>query len=539
MPGGVKFMDRPRITNVRATGFTDPIANRMTSRLVIEATSLPRCRIRGVSANEVRIDLPDSILQMAPDTIRVNDGLISRMTVASGPPYPYVRVNLEHSSPWTLVEVPGSPGGSVPEKIIIDFDRRPIRAIFKGKLIAIDPGHGGHDIGGRGPVNLVEKKVTLEIGRLLANALTREGAGCVMTRTSDEDVPRAMRFARAESSGADVFISIHAFSSVNRKISGSRTLYSRETEKESRALAECIQASLVEKLPVADRGIARNPQRLSYDLRIPYIVVEVAAITNWVEEGWFRSITFKERAADAMVIGLARYFLLVARHADEHGEPSGRPRTAPVSVSTIPIRTHLIGENEDLVEVIRRYVSEILNPGDVVAVAESVVSITQGRAILPESVHPGLLARILCKLPGKDGSLATPPAMQLAIDEVGPSRVLLGVMAAGAGRLIGRRGDFFRVAGRSLAQIDDIAGTLPPYDKHVILGPSSPDKVAKGIKDAVGVDIAIVDVNDLGCVDVLGITDRTVLDWVRRALASNPLGNDDQQTPIVILRPVY
>ena len=149
---------------------------------------------------------------------------------------------------------------------------------------------------------------------------------------------------------------------------------------------------LVEKLPVADRGIARNPQRLSYDLRIPYIVVEVAAITNWVEEGWFRSITFKERAADAMVIGLARYFLLVARHADEHGEPSGRARTAPVSVSTIPIRTHLIGENEDLVEVIRRYVSEILNPGDVVAVAESVVSITQGRAILPESVHPGLLA---------------------------------------------------------------------------------------------------------------------------------------------------
>ncbi|HHX26469.1 MAG TPA: F420-0:Gamma-glutamyl ligase, partial [Firmicutes bacterium] len=61
----------------------------------------------------------------------------------------------------------------------------------------------------------------------------------------------------------------------------------------------------------------------------------------------------------------------------------------------------------------------------------------------------------------------------------------------------------------------------------------------KHIKDSLGVDIAIVDVNDLGCVDILGITDGTALDWVMQALASNPLGNDDQQTPIAILRPVY
>lgn len=360
-----------------------------------------------------------------------------------------------------------------------------------------------------------------------------------MTRTSDTGVSKAARFARAESSGADVLVSIHTFSSGNRKISGSRTLYSGDAESDSRTLAQCIQDSLVEKLPVIDRGIARNPGRLPSDFRIPCIVVEVAAITNWVEEGWFRSITFKERAADAIVTGLARYFLLSARCRDERDKPAGRPGAAPANVCAIPIRTHLIGEDEDLVEVVKKYVSGIAKPGDVVAVAESVVSITQGRAVLPESVRPGVLARILCKLPGKDGSLATPPAMQLAIDEVGLHRVMLGVMAAGVGRLIGRRGDFFRVAGRSLAQIDDIAGTLPPYDKHVILGPSSPEKVAQHIKDSVGVDIAIVDVNDLGCVDILGMTDCTALDWVSQALARNPLGNDDQQTPIVILRPVY
>ena len=258
-----------------------------------------------------------------------------------------------------------------------------------------------------------------------------------------------------------------------------------------------------------------------------------------MDEGRFLSPTFKERAAEAMVTGLKRYFLLAAECTNKCGKAFDKSKTVPMEVATYPIRTHLIGENENLVEVVKRYTGGITKPGDVVVVAESVVAITQGRAILPESVHPGILARMVCKLPGKDGSLATPPAMQLAIDEVGAYKVMLGVAAAGVGRLIGRRGDFFRVAGHTLAQIDDIAGTLPPYDKHVILGPSSPAKVARLIKDSVGVDIAIVDVNDLGCVDVLGTTNHAALDWVLQALASNPLGNDDEQTPIAILRPVH
>ncbi len=539
MVGGVKFMERPRITNIRATRFTDLIANRVTSRLVIEAVSLPRYRVRTVSANQLRIDLPDSVLIMAPDRIAVNDGLISSMTVALGPPHPHVLVSLEHPSSWTVIEVPAMPKEDGPGRLVIDLDRSPIRAIFEGKLVAIDPGHGGSDFGGRGQVNLVEKKITLETGRLLSNALALEKAGVVMTRISDEDVSRKARFALAEMSRADVLISIHANASGNREISGARTLYSRETERESRALAECVQASLVEKLPVADRGIAKIPGRLPPDFKIPYVIAEVATITNRVEEGWFRSLIFKERAADALVTGLKRYFLLSADCPDKCSMTLDKSRTVPVSVATIPIRTHLIGENESLIEVVKKYTSKIAKPGDVVAVAESVVSITQGRAILPESVHPGRLARMLCKLPGKGGSLATPPAMQLAINEVGSHRVLLGVVAAGAGRLIGRRGDFYRVAGRSLAQIDDVAMTLPPFDKYVILGPSNPDNVARHIKDTIGIDIAIVDVNDLGCVDVLGITDRTAVEWVSRALASNPLGNDDQQTPIVILRPDY
>lgn len=201
----------------------------------------------------------------------------------------------------------------------------------------------------------------------------------------------------------------------------------------------------------------------------------------------------------------------------------------------LPIRTHIITENDDIVEVVQKYTGMIASPGDIVAVAESVVAISQGRAILPDSVKPGMIARILCHFPGKEGSLAAPPSIQVAMEEVGTARFLLGVTAAGLGRLVGRRGDFYRVAGRKLAQIDDFAGTMWPFDRHIVLGPKDTQKVVERIKQATGVDAVITDVNDIGKVDILAATDGVDCEALVSYLKDNPHGNDDQQTPIVVL----
>lgn len=201
----------------------------------------------------------------------------------------------------------------------------------------------------------------------------------------------------------------------------------------------------------------------------------------------------------------------------------------------IPIRTHIVTEHDDIVEVVKKYTGDIASPGDIIAVAESVVAISQGRAILPDRVKPGLLARILCRFPGRDGSLAAPPSLQVAIKEAGMMRFLLGVLAAGLGRCIGRRGDFYRIAGRHIAQIDDFAGTMYPFDRHIVLGPKDPDKVATGIKQATGAEAVITDVNDIGKVDILAATDGVDHEALINYLKDNPHGNDDQQTPIVIL----
>lgn len=201
----------------------------------------------------------------------------------------------------------------------------------------------------------------------------------------------------------------------------------------------------------------------------------------------------------------------------------------------IPIKTHIITENDDIVEVAKKYAGEITSPGDIIAVAESVVAISQGRAILPETVKPGILARILCHFPGKEGSLAAPPSIQVAMQDTGLPRFLLGVAAAGLGRLVGRRGDFYRVAGRHLAQIDDFAGTMWPFDRHIVLGPKDPQQVVNRIKQATGAEAIITDVNDIGKVDILAATDGVAQDMLFDYLKDNPHGNDDQQTPIVLL----
>jgi hypothetical protein len=202
----------------------------------------------------------------------------------------------------------------------------------------------------------------------------------------------------------------------------------------------------------------------------------------------------------------------------------------------IPIRTHIVTENDDIVSLAIKYSKGIAAPGDVICLAESVVAITQGRAVLPETVRPGRLARFLSRFPGKDGSLATPPAMQLAIEEAGRARILAGCAAAAVGRLIKKKGLFYIVAGRELALIDDIAGTMYPYERHIVMGPKNPGRLVQGIKKATGAEAVIADVNDKGCVDILSITDKRYRQAVIEALRDNPFGNEDEQTPIVILK---
>ncbi len=110
--------------------------------------------------------------------------------------------------------------------------------------------------------------------------------------------------------------------------------------------------------------------------------------------------------------------------------------------------------------------------------------------------------------------------------------------AAALGWLFGRKGDFYGVGGRHLTLIDDVAGTMWPFERHIILGPQNPLGVVEEIKEETGVEAVIVDVNDIGNVDILGASSGINQAELISDLKDNPFGNDDQQTPIVVLKMV-
>ncbi len=215
-------------------------------------------------------------------------------------------------------------------------------------------------------------------------------------------------------------------------------------------------------------------------------------------------------------------------------------RRSLMGATILRIRTHLITEKDDVAEIVQRYAGDIAEPGDLVGIAESVVAITQGRAIPPETVRPSMIAKLISRFAHPDASVSAPRSMQMAIREVGLPRILLAAAAGLLGKLTGRKGLFFRIAGHSVAEIDDSGGTMPPYDRSIILGPANPNAVARATWRKTGLWTLILDVNDKGCVDILGssfpVSPSTEAE-IRELLRSNPFGNDDQKTPLVVIKP--
>jgi hypothetical protein len=126
--------------------------------------------------------------------------------------------------------------------------------------------------------------------------------------------------------------------------------------------------------------------------------------------------------------------------------------------------------------------------------------------------------------------------MQLVIESVGAWKVVAAAAAGAAGRLVGRRGDFYRILGPAVAEIDGYTGTLPPYERHIVLGPQDPEGEAARIAHACGAHAAVVDVNDLGIVEILGASEGVDRAFAADCLRGNPHGNSDEQTPIVVLK---
>jgi len=225
-------------------------------------------------------------------------------------------------------------------------------------VVAIDPGHGGHDPGAIGPGGTREKDVVLQIARRLAERVEREpGMRPVLIRTGDYFLPLRERINRARAADADVFLSIHADAIHDRRVQGSsvyilsergasseaaRFLAQRENSADLRlggvpiertddslagVLLDLAQSgSLEASHSLAARlisemhrvGKVRKPEveRANFAVLrspdVPSVLIEAAFISNPSEERKLRTASFQGSLADAVLTGLRAYF---ATHA--------------------------------------------------------------------------------------------------------------------------------------------------------------------------------------------------------------------------------
>ncbi len=203
----------------------------------------------------------------------------------------------------------------------------------------------------------------------------------------------------------------------------------------------------------------------------------------------------------------------------------------------LPVRTHLLGLLDDPEAVLRHYAGGLLQAGDVLTIGETPLAVMQGRYHHPETVQPSALARLLCRVFHPTSSLATACGLQSLIDVVGPARVLGAWLVGTALKLVGSKGWFYRLAGEQARLIDDVTGTTPPYDQTIVLGPDRPEAFCERMAAALGVAVAVVDVNDLGRVKVLAASRGCDEALLQRALRPNPAGNANERTPLVLVRP--
>jgi len=299
-----------------------------------------------------------------PASLAVNDSAVTSVQAiydASG-----VRfwVKLAPGATFKVLTVP--PGDDQRFRIVVEVSRpgaqaaedRRLASIAAAKkknrtrLVVIDAGHGGEDMGARG-YGAAEKNVTLSIARQLADALNGiPGVKSMLTRDRDFFIPLHERYKIAEKAHADMFISIHCNSSRRRGHGSGTEVYflslkgaSDQADKDladienaadlvggvapqaeddmvnvlyevrrssmlerSQLLAETLLDHMAADRRVDARGIKQAGFAVLKSVEFPSVLVETAFINNPQEVKLLKDPGFQQRMAQQLATGVKAYF---------------------------------------------------------------------------------------------------------------------------------------------------------------------------------------------------------------------------------------
>jgi N-acetylmuramoyl-L-alanine amidase len=224
------------------------------------------------------------------------------------------------------------------------------------QTVVLDPGHGGEDVGVRGPDGIQEKELTLDVARRLRQRLEmRLGVRVILTRDDDRATGLDERAAAANNSKADLFLSLHANAALAPGMAGAEVFHLRLDDEGEEARADVAEsttlpvlgggrrtieivrwdlaqaahvetsavfASLLEeelrrRVPMSPRPMQQAPMRVLTGANMPAALVEFAYLTNPEQAETLRGDEFKNAVAESLYDAIVRF----RTFAETQGQP--------------------------------------------------------------------------------------------------------------------------------------------------------------------------------------------------------------------------
>lgn len=294
------------------------------SKVTLESTALPdsiQVERLGDNLRAYRLVFHGLELIMAEDTISVLDGLIHSVKIQFRPGQSQVVIDiylelpletspagkhgntgpglLGHNSEVSIDQTPG-----LPASIVCSVSRKPLQDLFKGARIGIDPGHGGKNKGHRGPVDLTEKYVALEIARELCPMLELSHAVPILTRTDDIYLTDEQRYRILEPASPILGVQIHASGDTD-PLAQKYRIAAKENCTESHNLADIAAGALLERMGMLVESVEHLSSPVNW--QFPIIRIEPLCLTYFADEANFRAPLFRKRIAQSIYNGIARF----------------------------------------------------------------------------------------------------------------------------------------------------------------------------------------------------------------------------------------
>lgn len=208
------------------------------------------------------------------------------------------------------------------------------------------------------------------------------------------------------------------------------------------------------------------------------------------------------------------------------------------------VKTHFVQVGESHVELVKRYVSPLYQPGDVLSFGAKVMAMTTKNVHTRDDIKPGFFANLMWRFATSNSTgigMHEPYKLQLVINVCGLPRVLFAAFVSAITRPFGIKGLFYKICGKGIAGIDGFyeRSDFDIYKNMALVNPPNAKELCDEIFQKTGIPTVLMDANDF---------DRNILDvstdcpltetQIQEAMRDNPSGQGAELTPLILIRPL-